>query len=298
MQISRRDFLRYCGASAATLALSSSDFALLQTILASPAKPSVLWLHGAGCTGCTISFLNRVSGTAPKDAADVLINSVNLVYHPSVMAAAGDQAVASALETYAKGNYILVVEGGVPTAFNGAACWAWTYKGQDVTFMQAVKDLSSRAKSVVTIGNCACYGGMSAAAPNPTGVKSVQAVTGKKTLNIAGCPPHPDWVVWAIVQLLLNKKPAVDSYGRPTGIYSKTIHKQCPRREKEEAERFGMDGRCLEELGCRGPDTKSPCATMKWNNGVNWCIGANAPCYGCTEPSFPKSPLWAGESDD
>ncbi len=21
--------------------------------------------------------------------------------------------------------------------------------------------------------------------------------------------------------------------------------------------------------------------------GVNWCVGAGAPCYGCTEPSFP-----------
>jgi hydrogenase small subunit len=271
---------------------------MLAKILAGPTKPDVLWLHGSGCTGCTISFLNRVSTTAPKTAGDVLINSVNVLYHPSVMSLAGDSAVSVVEKAYVKGGYILVVEGGVPTAFNGATCWAWTYKGQDVTFQKAVTDLASRAKTVISIGQCAAYGGVSAAAPNPTGIKSVQAVTGKKTLNIPGCPPHPDWVVWAIAQLLLNKTIRVDSYGRPTTIFNKTVHDNCPRREQDEAGRFGTDNRCLEELGCRGPKTKAPCPDLKWNGGVNWCVGVNAPCYGCVEPNFPQSPLWAGEGGD
>jgi hydrogenase small subunit len=50
---------------------------------------------------------------------------------------------------------------------------------------------------------------------------------------------------------------------------------------------------CLYPLGCRGRTTYADCGTRKWNAGsaaaagVNWCIGAGAPCHGCTEPTFP-----------
>jgi hydrogenase small subunit len=295
MRISRRDFVTYCGAGVASLALSSKELKLLASIINGPTKPTVLWLSGSGCTGCSISFLNRISTEAPKKASDVLVDSVNLAYHPNIMAAAGETAVSAVKQAYAAGNYILVVEGGVPTAFGGATCWAWTTNGVDVTFQQAVKDLASKAKKIVCIGSCASFGGMSAAGPNPTGVKSVRAVTGKTTINIPGCPPHPDWIVWAIVQILLNKTISVDSYGRPKTLFGKTVHEQCPRREAQEAKTFGTDGCCLEELGCRGPETKAPCPQLLWNGRVNWCVGANAPCYGCTESNFPTSPLWSGD---
>ena len=298
MQIGRRDFLKYCSASAATIGLSAAELTLAKEALANPNAPSVVWLSGSGCTGCSISFLNRVSTSAPLNTADVLINAINLTYHPQLMGAAGDLAVAQAERAYSLGNYILIVEGGVPTAFGGNTCWAWSYQGKDVTFMEAVRDMASRAKYVVTVGNCAGWGGMSAAPPNPTGVKGVSAAIGKPTISIAGCPPHPDWVVWAIVQLLLGRKVALDTDGRPTTIYGRTVHSQCPRRERDEAERYGLDGYCLKELGCRGPETGGPCPVGLWNNGVNWCVGANAPCIGCTDPSFPTSPLLGGEGGE
>ncbi|MFC1672949.1 Ni/Fe hydrogenase, partial [Pseudomonadota bacterium] len=40
------------------------------------------------------------------------------------------------------------------------------------------------------------------------------------------------------------------------------------------------------KLGCKGPTTKSACATVKWNNGVSFPIEAGHPCLGCTEPNF------------
>lgn len=291
MQISRRDFLKFLGASAATLGLSGTDLGRLQKALANPGGPSVIWLQGAGCTGCSESFLNRISASDPKTAADVLINSVNLMYHPNLMALSGEDAVDQAEAAYNKGGYVLAVEGGIPTAFGGNTCWAWSVGGSEVTFQEAVATLAGRAAAVLAIGTCASWGGIPAAAPNPTGVKGVKAATGKTTINVAGCPPHPDWIVWAVVQILLNKTIALDSFGRPTALFGRKIHDRCPRKENEKADDFGVDLLCLKELGCRGPETKANCQVQLWNGGANWCVDGNAPCLGCTEPSFPFAQL-------
>ncbi len=297
MEISRRDFLKLVGVSAAALGLTMAELGDLEKVLANPSAPTVLWLQGSGCTGCSVSFLNRISTTAPMTAGDVLLTSVNLAYHPNLMSASGQQAVSALQAVYNAGNYILIIEGGVPTAFAGKACIAWTFNGVEVTFQDAVKSLAARAAKVVCIGTCAAFGGMSAAPPNPTGVKSVSAVIGKPTVNIAGCPPHPDWITWAIVQLLLGNTIAVDSYGRPKTIYGRTVHEMCPRKEHEEGMAGpGHDGVCLKEVGCRGPNTRGNCPSVKFNNGASWCIDSNSPCEGCTEPTFPgTSAFGSGE---
>jgi len=299
MNISRRDFLRFCTASSATLALSSLDLLRLEQALANPNGPSVLWLQGSGCTGCSVSLLNRISGSAPTTVGDLLINTINLAYHPNLMATAGDSAVAVARQVHAAGNYILAVEGGIPTAFGGAPCWAWTENGVDVTFASAVTTLAGRAKAVLSIGTCAAWGGMSAAPPNPTGVKGVKAVIGKSTVNIAGCPPHPDWIVWGVAKAIAGTVGTLDSYGRPRALFGRTVHDQCPREEQDETSTYGQDRRCLKKLGCYGPVTRAMCATAQWNNRANWCVDANAQCIGCTEPSFPGAPLrFHAEFDD
>jgi hydrogenase small subunit len=291
MQISRRAFLNYCQGSAAALGLTAIDLAHLEQALASPTGPTVVWLQGSSCTGCSISFLNRISTTAPKSAGDVVINTINLVYHPQLMSVAGQSAASAAQAAYNKGGYILVVEGGVPTAFNGSTCWAWNFNGQDVTFKDAVSGLASKAAQIVCAGTCSSYGGIPAAPPNPAGVKSVSAHTLKKTINVPGCPTHPDWIVWVIARLLTNSVGTLDSYGRPTGLFGRTVHDQCPRRETEEAKMYGQDNQCVKELGCKGPTTVAPCPINRWNNGVNWCVDANAQCIGCTNPGFPGTSL-------
>jgi hydrogenase small subunit len=262
------------------------DLTHLEQALASTTGPNVIWLQGASCTGCSVSFLNRMSASAPATAADVLISTINLRYHPQIMALAGQSAVEQAQAAYNSGSYVLVVEGGIPTNFSGAAGWAWTFNGQDVTILDAVKSLATKAKAVVAVGTCAAFGGISAAAPNPAGVKSVQAATGVATLNIAGCPTHPDWIVWAISQLILGNSIAKDSNGRPTALYGRTVHSQCPRSDDYPGGGSLGTTDCLRHLGCRGPESHAPCPSTRWNNGTNWCIGANAPCIGCTEPTF------------
>ncbi len=325
MNISRRDFLKLCGLSAAALGLSSSKFGLLCEALANPTAPSVIWLHGSSCTGCSVSLLNRIADTAPTTVADVLTGAINLVYHATLMTPAGDPAVAELKRVYDSGQYVLVAEGGVPTAFSGGPCIVYSLHGQETTFQQAVQEMSARALAVVCVGTCASFGGIPASgvlpgSTNPTGIRSVRQLTGRQTINISGCPANPDWVCWAIVQLLLvlngtGSMPELDADGRPVALYATNlagapatpmIHDKCPRNllvnpaAPTAAAGFeDCDGRCLEDLGCRGPFTKSRCdgcwnakasdpadpPVARWRS--NWCIGVNAPCHGCVEKTFP-----------
>ncbi len=300
MKTTRRDFLRYCGLSAAALGLTATDLLKLEEALATPNGPTVLWLQGASCTGCSVSLLNRVSSARPTSAADLLINSVNLAYHPTLMAAPGALAFDQAEAAYQKGGYLLVVEGGVPTAFSGAACWAWTDRaGKEVTFAQALTRIASRATRVVSVGSCASFGGIPGAGTNQAGIRGVSTYLAKPAINVPGCPPHPDWIVWTLVQLMLGKSITLDSQQRPQTLYTRKIHEVCPLKGTSPARTLGAPNHCLKEMGCRGPETRSSCPSQFFNGGVNWCIGAGAPCIGCTENRFPgTSPFYKVENLD
>ena len=298
MRIHRRQFLRYCVGSAAALSLPMSVIGKLEQALAAGGStlPKVIWLNGANCTGCTVSLSNLISDSGPTDVADLLLNTIDLMFHPNLMGAAGDLAVQQ-LKATAEGSYILAVEGGIPTAFNGHTCMLWTDQGKEVTAMEAVRMLAPGAAAVLCIGTCASYGGIPAGGPNPTGIVGVGQLTGLKTVNIPGCPTHPDWIVWTIAHLLSGQMPVLDDRNRPSALYGKSVHDACPRKETDEAKTFGIPSQCLKALGCRGPETRSDCPSRKWNNGTNWCIGAGSICIGCTERDFPNkfSPFYKVE---
>jgi hydrogenase small subunit len=302
MQLSRRVFLKYCGAGAATIGLSATDLGLLHAALSSTGAPEVIWIKGSSCDGCSISLLNRIAASAPATVADVLLNNINLTFHTNLMTFAGESAVAVMEQAYAKGNYVLVVEGGIPTAFGGHACISYSYKGQEVTFLEMVQRYAPRASHIICAGTCAAWGGIPKSGSNPTQVVGVKELTGLTTVNISGCPANPDWIIWPIVQVLLGNPIPLDSYGRPTALYSAHgfIHEHCPRKELGETSRFGVNNKCLKDLGCRGPKTKSNCIN-NWNGMAgqgSWCIGVNAPCHGCVEPTFPGPESFFTEYQD
>ena len=312
MAVSRRDFMKYCTMAAGALGLSSFDLKRLDAALASQGAPTILWLHGSGCQGDSVSFLNLIQAGAPvgqRSADDVLVNTVNLAYHTVVMSSAGSQAVETLMQAKRKGGYVLVIEGGIPTAFGGHACKIYSQNGKDVTILQAVQELAAGAAAIVCVGTCACYGGIPQSGPNETQVITGSQAAGKPTINIPGCPAHPVWIAWAVVQLVLGNPVTLDADGRPTALYGNKaedpdtlcVHQDpthgCPRRfglptHLGFATAFGQDGYCLEDLGCRGPSTFAPCPNMKWNNGVNWCVDANGMCIGCVEKGFPGGPFY------
>ena len=99
MQVTRRDFLRYCGLSAAALGLSASELGRLAHALTAPGAPTVVWFHGSGCQGDSISLLNRIATSGPGTSVDdVLVNAINLQYHAVLMTLAGESAAAAAMK--------------------------------------------------------------------------------------------------------------------------------------------------------------------------------------------------------
>jgi hydrogenase small subunit len=311
LKVSRREFLKYCTMSAAALGLSSA-LGPLEKALANTDGPPILWLKGAGCTGCTVSLANLISGSAPVDLADLLINTIDLEYHPTLMGAAGDQAT-QILNNASAGTFVLVVEGAIPTLFNGITCEIYTHNGQPVTALSAVQSLAPLAAQVLSVGTCASFGGIAGAAPNPTEAMAVSDVTSVSPINIPGCPPHPDWIVWTVANLLAGNPVSLDSERRPTALYGSTVHDQCPREPTSWspttwANSLSDTGKCTNGLGCKGKMTHADCPTRKWNNGVNWCVGQVGPdgngadslCQGCTEPGFPDAfaPLFSTKGYD
>lgn len=66
-----------------------------------PEETPVIWLQGAGCTGCSVSVLNSVSPSIKNTLIDEVIpgKHVNLRFHPTVMAGAGDGIIEVLEET-------------------------------------------------------------------------------------------------------------------------------------------------------------------------------------------------------
>ena len=196
---------------------------------------------------------------------------------------------------------MLVLEGAVPTKFGGHACVVWNYAGQEVTFQQAVQELTAKAIATVCVGTCASFGGIPASGSNPTGCMGVQQFTGRPTINISGCPANPDWVVWAIVQLLTGTPVTLDEDGRPTALYSNgfdgatpedpVIHDKCPRNPASRAPlgaSFGENGHCLSNLGCRGPSTKSRCNGLERHRRAHAGAAASGPLVHRRQRPLPR----------
>jgi Ni,Fe-hydrogenase I small subunit len=127
-----------------------------------------------------------------------------------------------------------------------------------------------------------------------------------KTICIAGCPPHPDWIVGTIVYLLASaptfEPPLLDRYHRPYDFYGEYQCTNCiwqtniPGHSNVNNEDLkDIDGNyqtiwskgkpvrgnspklyknkydseyegCLGILGCKGRKTKADCSFRRWNS--------------------------------
>jgi hydrogenase small subunit len=288
--ISRRDFLGFCASTAAILGLPDEAGPAIAQTLETEAKPILVWLEFQDCAGNSESFLRASHPTV----ADLILDSISLNYHETLMAAAGTQAedvLAQTVRDHA-GRFIALVEGSIPSGAGGAYC---TIGGRSA--LEIARQLCSSAAATVAVGTCAAFGGMPAARPNPTGALSVgDAVPGLKNLiNLSACPANAENITALIVYYMTLKRwPPLDQYRRPLFAYGKTIHDNCERRAHFDAgqyvEAWGDEahrhGHCLYKMGCKGPATSQNCPVVKWNEGTNWPIGCGHPCLGCAEPNF------------
>jgi hydrogenase small subunit len=290
-QFSRREVLKLGALLAAGLGLDSTYAAAfadgLQKISAGQAK--VLWLQGMSCSGCSVSFLN----SAEPGPAEILTSMISLVYHSTISAAQGADAMRVIDQVIAGNDFLLAVEGSVPTTMPESC----TMGGR--TFEAILTPALKNAKAVVALGTCASFGGIPAAEGNPTGAVGLKDFMEKKgisyqnrLLNCPGCPIHPE-EIWGTLAYVVSKGyPAVHpKLLTPNMFYAHSVHDECPRFhywEKEQfAKHFGEEG-CLFKLGCLGPLSHTSCPRRQWNSGTNWCVRAAAPCIGCTSEHFAK----------
>lgn len=266
--INRRSFLKYCGGIAATLGLSTTMVPQIVKALASDSRPPVVWLHFAECTGCSEAFLRATD----PGVAEILFDVLNLTYHETLQAACGEKAEYNRDQTVANhaGEFICVVEGAIPTAQGGIY---GMIGGR--TMLDIAQSVIPKAKHTICLGTCAAFGGLPAAAPNPTGAMGVSAALGVDTINITGCPPHPMNLVACITNyLLFDRMPSLRSDNRPYFCHGEAVHQQCTTPHG-----------CLQGYNCKGPSTYNNCPRQPYN-AQSWCVQVEHQCIGCSEPGF------------
>jgi hydrogenase small subunit len=286
--ISRRDFLKFCTGVAATLGLPASAAFQIAHAVANPKRPSVIWLSAQECTGCTESLLRSTHPTLEH----LILDLISLDYHEALSTPAGHLAEEvkhqSMKENY--GNYLLVVDGSIPTKDGGIYC-----KVANKTMQEHLAESAAGAAAIVAIGSCASWGGIPASGPNPTGAVPVsKIITDKPVVNIPGCPPNPyNFLSTVLYFVTFGKLPALDQKNRPLFAYGRLIHENCERRPHFDAGRFAVEfgdeghrkGWCLYKLGCKGPETYANCPAILFGDvGAGaWPVGTGHPCFGCTE---------------
>ncbi len=263
--------------------------------MASP-EVNLVWLQGGGCTGCSVSFLNSAHPSPRNLLVEQLLpgKHISLKYHPTLMAGQGREAF-RLLDGLPEADFVLALEGAVPE--KEGFCTIGDPDDHEVTILEKFVELARSASLVLAVGTCSSFGGIPAGAPNPGSFRSAEEIMEKHSvstplLNVPGCPPHPEWISSALLEYLAVEDPGrvpTDALKRPLITYGRLIHENCPRRpyfdEGKFAEKPG-DPECLHKVGCKGPITYADCPLREWNDGLNWCVKAGAPCQGCTQPEF------------
>jgi hydrogenase small subunit len=287
--VSRREFIGFCSAMLATLALPQRYLGAVAEALTQATRPVVVWLEFQDCAGNTESVLR----SSDPPVADIVLDLLSWEYHETIMAGAGKQAEAALhrVVNEEKGKYIALVEGSIPTADGGVYC---TIGGRSA--LDIATEVCSNAAVNIAVGACAWDGGLVRSSPNPTGAVGLQeAVPGINVVNLGGCPHNVANTAAVLVHYLTFKKlPPLDQYNRPLFAYGNIIHDQCERRAHYDAGRFveewgdigSRKGWCLYKMGCKGPDATYNCPTVRWNQGTSWPVKSGHGCIACASNRF------------
>ena len=290
--VSRRSFLKFCALTASGLALPAGSARLIAATLESTPRPSVIWLSSQECTGCSETLLRSFEPTVES----LILSEISLDYHNTLMAPSGVAAEASREQAIAAGGHVLVVDGSITLADQGT----WSVIGGRAT-LDVIQECAANAGLVIAVGNCAAFGGLPHASPNPTNAHGVddlvvagELVTDAPVVNVPGCPPVPEVLTGVIVHYLTLGLPELDHLHRPVAFYGQTVHDTCARLAHFEAGNFAesfddegaRQGFCLLHLGCKGPVTFNACSATRWNGGTSYPMHSGHGCLGCSEPDF------------
>jgi len=252
-------------------------------------KPKLLWIQGVTCNGNTHSFLNL-------PYLDALLSKYQLLYHPLLPSVHNfDEIIKLDLECD-----VLIFEG----AFDPLM------KRHDIFVQDILNYYSEHAKYIISAGSCASFGGIfkesnpqrnSGLMFNELEKYGPSLKHKQKIINLSGCPIHPEWMGYTLSMIAQNIEIQLDELHRPIELYSSLAHHGCSRNEyfewKVDANNFGEKEGCLYyKQGCRAPMTHASCNKILWND-VSSKTRSGTPCFGCTEPDFPRSNLFSTKTN-
>ena len=265
---------------------------------------TLLWLQAGSCGGCTMAMLE--SGARGLFAELDLIG-IRLLWHPSVSVETGDEVIAllAAIERGEQPLDILCIEGSILFGPHGTGRFN-RLGGTDRTLLDLSRSLAGRAGTVLAVGTCAAFGGIPAADPDPTDARGLQfsgsraggalgpdyrSRDGLPVINVAGCAPHPGWILETLAAVAAGLLAAddLDTLGRPRFFADHLAHHGCSRNEfyefKASAEVLSDRGCLMEHLGCKATQAVGDCNQRRWN-GNGSCTDGGYACISCTAPGF------------
>jgi hydrogenase small subunit len=174
-----------------------------------------------------------------------------------------------------------------------------------VEILWAAQTYAKKARHIITAGTCATFGGIfkqydpeyiSGFCFNEEAQNERYETYASKLISLPGCPIHPKWLSYVLMMIAHGRQIPLDEMHRPQELYNITVHSGCSRNEyfewKVDTKGFGLKEGCLfYELGCQGPYTRGSCNKILWNDTSSKTV-VGTPCFGCTDPDFPKSILF------
>jgi hydrogenase small subunit len=287
-------------------------------------KVYAFWLAGMSCDGCSIS----VTGAGEPSLEDLLLGNVPglprvILHHPVLSVEAGDEFIQN-FELAAEGKldapYVIILEGSAvdDSLIDGNGYWVGLGARpghedgrQVISVMEWIDRMAPGAAAAIAIGTCATWGGIPAAAGNPTGAmglmdylgKDYRSAFGLPVINIPGCAPVGDNFTEVVAMVLhflqgTGPLPEFDELGRPAWQFRHTVHDRCVRggyyEEGVFAQNYG-DPECLVKVGCWGPVVQCNIVERGALRHHGGCMSQGGICIGCTMPGFPDkfSPFYA-----
>jgi len=277
------------------------------------------WIAGGSCDGCSIAAVGASSPSVEDLLRGVLPGMPKVVLHHPVLSVNAGEEFIHPFRLAAKGEldhpFVVICEGSIMDeriAANSGGYWSGLGADEDengdpqpIPSSSWVSRMSNHAAAVIAVGTCATWGGVPAAAGNPTDAVGVMDFLGKDyrsalglpVVNLPGCAPQGDNITETIAAVLLflhglGPLPEFDELGRPSWLFGETVHRGCTRagyyEEGKFADEYG-DKECLVEVGCWGPVVQCNINKRGALNGQGGCMNIGAPCIGCTMPGFPDS---------
>lgn len=243
----------------------------------------LIWLSAHSCYGNVHSFFNY-------ENLEKFLIDFTFIYHPAI------ESNYSLKDLYEKELPcdILLLEGTLEDDL----------KKGEFDFKKLLLKYAHKAKKIITVGTCASFGGIFLNNDEKRyGLHFREKephdrfqTLKEKTINISGCPIHPQTLASTLYNIKKEYKVKLDKYLRPKEFFAFTTHNGCLRNEyfeyKVDNHEFGnMEGCMFYEHGCQGPFTNSSCNKTLWNE-VSSKTRSGHPCLGCTEPTFPKRNLY------